>query len=214
MTVYCDVDGTLLDSSARHERLLRDLLKETGIAWPVHAPDYLNYKADGHTTRSWLEAVGISRSKAEKIAAAWQARIETEPYLAMDHSYEDAVAFLRALHEWQAKVVLLSARQDAGALRTTLQRCALLPLADEVVVVSPRRAVDEKAAVLRARAERGDVMVGDTEADLEAAQCVGVRCLVLDRGFRSRNYWKRRGIPSLENLQAVFAAIVGPGKEE
>ena len=31
MTLYCDVDGTLLDSSARHETLLRDLLRKDGL---------------------------------------------------------------------------------------------------------------------------------------------------------------------------------------
>ena len=41
MTLYCDVDGTLLDSSARHEKLLRDLLAARGLLWPAAAPDYL-----------------------------------------------------------------------------------------------------------------------------------------------------------------------------
>ena len=54
MTLYCDVDGTLLDSSARHEKLLRDLLAARGLFWPAAAPDYLRYKADGHSTKAWL----------------------------------------------------------------------------------------------------------------------------------------------------------------
>lgn len=52
MTLYCDVDGTLLDSSARHEKLLRDLLAVRGLAWPAAAPDYMRYKADGHSTKA------------------------------------------------------------------------------------------------------------------------------------------------------------------
>ena len=60
MTLYCDVDGTLLDSSARHEKLLRDLLAARGLLWPAAAPDYLRYKADGHSTKAWLMLAGFA----------------------------------------------------------------------------------------------------------------------------------------------------------
>ena len=67
MTLYCDVDGTLLDSSARHEKLLRDLLAVRGLAWPAAAPDYMRYKADGHSTKAWLALAGLHRKSAMKL---------------------------------------------------------------------------------------------------------------------------------------------------
>lgn len=214
MTVFCDVDGTLLDSSARHEQLLRDLLREGSIAWPDDAPEYLPYKADGHSTREWLETAGVKRPAAEKVAAVWQARIELPEYLATDRPYPDAIPFLQALHRLKVRVILLSARQDEAALRMTLQHWELLSLVDELLVVPPRCVADEKAAILRVRAVGGDVMIGDTEADMTAADLAGIRCLVLDRGFRSRRYWRQRGVASLENLRAVYVAITAPDKKE
>lgn len=209
MTVYCDVDGTLLDSSARHVQLLRDLLQQAGRPWPVTAPEYLPYKADGHSTLAWLEAAGTPPEAAQQIAAAWQAQIETAPYLALDRAYPDAVPFLQAVRQIPAQVVLVSARQQPDALRATLQRCGLLAWADDLLVVPPRQAARQKAAVLRGRAQPGDVMVGDTEADWQAAQMLGLPCFVLERGFRSRAYWQRQGVAAYAGLRAVLRALTG-----
>ena len=46
MTLYCDVDGTLLDSSARHEKLLRDLLAARGLRWLFTIPCLVSLAAD------------------------------------------------------------------------------------------------------------------------------------------------------------------------
>ena len=214
MTLYCDVDGTLLDSSARHEALLRDLFREDGLTWPAAAPDYLTYKADGHSTRAWLLEAGLPEAQAADIAARWQAKIETPPYLAMDRAYPDAIPFLQAVHGQGDAVVLVSARQDADALRDTLARCALLPLVEELLVVLPVHAADEKAARLRGKIDPGDVLVGDTEADLNAARQLGLPCYLLDRGFRSRRYWQRQGVESYGSLSAVWAAMTHQNKED
>lgn len=214
MTVFCDVDGTLLDSSARHERLLRDLFREEELTWPRNVPDYLTYKADGHSTREWLEMAGVKRLTAEKIAGGWQARIERPDYLALDRPYPDAIPFLQALRALPARVILLSARQDEAALQATLRRWDLLPLTDGLVVVPPRGAAAAKGRVLCSQAAPGDVMVGDTEADLAAARQAKIPCQLLDRGFRSRRYWQQHGERSWKDLRAVFAAIAAPGKEE
>ena len=185
MTVYCDVDGTLLDSSARHTRLLQDLLQQDGCLWPENAPDYLTYKADGHSTRAWLETAGFSPEQAAGLAA-----------------------------RWQAQIVLISARQNPEALRKTLADCGLLPLVEELLVVPPRHAAGEKAARLRPRIRPGDCMVGDTEADLRAAQQLGIPCYLLNRGFRSRRYWQQQGLHAWDDLPAVLRAITDLNKED
>lgn len=214
MTVFCDVDGTLLDSSVRHEQLLRDLMQEAGLAWPDRAPDYLAYKADGHNTLAWLREAGFAEEPARRLAEGWRQRIEQPGYLRTDRPYPDAAAFLRAVRHLPADVVLLSARQDAEALRDTLQRCGLLPLVQELIVVPPQGAARHKAEILRSRVQPGDVMVGDTEADLEAARQAGLPCLVLDRGFRSRRYWQQQGQDSYADLEAVLGRLPHMTKEE
>ena len=203
MTLYCDVDGTLLDSSARHEVLLRDLLAARGLAWPAAAPDYLAYKADGHSTKAWLAAAGFDEATCNELAAAWREGIEKPQYLALDTVYPDTLEFLQWLRGTGRRCVLISARQDAAALRQTLARCGILPLVDELLVVPPVQADRRKAELLHPRIVPGDVMLGDTEVDKNCAEAVGLPWIVLDRGFRSAAYWKAHGVTAARDLQEV-----------
>ena len=114
MTLYCDVDGTLLDSSARHEKLLRDLLAARGLLWPAAAPDYLRYKADGHSTKAWLMLAGFAPETCAELADAWRTGIEQPEYLALDTVYPDTLPFLQAMRAAGRDVVLISARQNAA----------------------------------------------------------------------------------------------------
>lgn len=97
MTLYCDVDGTLLDSSARHEKLLRDLLAVRGLAWPAAAPDYMRYKADGHSTKAWLALAGFAPEVCNEIAAAWREGIEKPGVSGHGQALPRYVDFLRWL---------------------------------------------------------------------------------------------------------------------
>ena len=77
--------------------------------------------------------------------------------------------------------------------RETLDRCGILPLVEELLVVPPVQAEQRKAALLRPRIAPGDAMLGDTEVDKTCAETLGLPYAVLDRGFRSRRFGKRTG---------------------
>lgn len=195
------VDGTLLDSSARHEKLLRDLLAVRDLAWPAAAPDYMRYKADGHSTKAWLALAGFAPEVCNEIAAAWREGIEKPEYLAMDRPYPDTLDFLRWLRASGRRCALISARQNADALRETLDRCGILPLVEELLVVLPVQAEQRKAALLRPRIAPGDAMLGDTEVDKTCAETLGLPCAVLDRGFRSAAFWEAHRVKALHGLE-------------
>lgn len=203
MTLYCDVDGTLLDSSARHKALLRDLMEARGLPWPAAVPDYMHYKADGHSTKAWLTLAGLAPAVCEELAAAWSESIEKPEYLAMDMAYPDTLPFLHRLREKGCDCVLISARQSADALRATLTRCGILPLVTELLVVPPVQADRRKAELLRPRIAPGDAMLGDTEVDKNCAEALGLPWAVLDRGFRSKAYWQAHGVAPLHDLNGA-----------
>lgn len=96
--------------------------------------------------------------------------------------------------------MLISARQNADALRQTLARCGILPLTVELLVVPPVHADRRKAELLRPRIAPGDVMLGDTEVDKSCAELLGLPWIVLDRGFRSAVYWQAHGVQPAHDL--------------
>ena len=87
-------------------------------------------------------------------------------------------------------------------------------MAHELLLVPPPHPEPEKAARLQGRITPGDWMVGDTEADQRAAEQLGLPCLVLHRGFRSRRYWQQHEVESFGSLPQVFAAMTDQTKEE
>ena len=153
---------------------LRDLLAARGLLWPAAAPDYLRYKADGHSTKAWLMLAGFAPETCAELADAWRTGIEQPEYLALDTVYPDTLPFLQAMRAAGRDVVLISARQNADALRQTLARCGILPLTVELLVVPPVHTDRRKAELLRPRIAPGDVMLGDTEVDKSCAELLGL----------------------------------------
>ena len=102
---------------------------------------------------------------------------------------------------------MLTARRDAAAVREQVARSGL-PAA-RVLVVEPRRAAPEKAAVLRELAAVG--LVGDTESDAAAAREAGVAFAAVGGGQRDPRFLEERGIRPVYDgvLDAVTALLDG-----
>jgi phosphoglycolate phosphatase len=194
--LFFDLDGPLLDVSARYAALHRDLLAEAGLQG-LPAGTYWQRKRALRPEESILAEVGASAH------AAWYAprrleRIETPPYLAHDRPWPWAHAVLRRLSG--RPLVLVTARACRALLLEQLERLKLTPFFDEVLSEPAGRRVDEqKAALIRdylARHDRtpaGGWMVGDTEADVGAGRLVGLRTAAVLSGIRSRELLLRAG---------------------
>ena len=207
MTVFCDLDGTLIDSSARHAALLRALLSAELSAPPFPPEDYLARKADGLSTRDYLLEKGLDCAAAQRISGEWVRHIEDRVYLESDALYPDALPFLETQQSAGRRIVFVSARRDGEALMDTLRRLAIIGYADRVLIVPPAHAAQAKAERICPLAGAGDCLVGDTEADMDCAAAAGIRGFVLNRGFRSRAYWDRRGLESYPDLTRISEII-------
>ena len=146
------------------------------------------------------DAGRVCAGNLRRAADAWRTGIEQPEYLALDTVYPDTLPFLQAMRAAGRDVVLISARQNADALRQTPARCGILPLTVELLVVPPVHADRRKAELLRPRIAPGDVMLGDTEVDKSCAELLGLPWIVLDRGFCSAVYWQAHGVQPAHDL--------------
>jgi len=211
MIVFCDLDGTLIDSSERHIVLLDFLLKEhshkSGMPELWSLDDYLPFKAAGQNTTSYLLKHGVPVSLAEEIAFAWRNHIEDADYLELDTVYSDTFAFLKEIISAGHTIAYVSARKNKEGLKNTLKRLCLQEFAKEIYIVDPAHAAQEKADALRDCSCEQGVFIGDTEADWNCAMLAGIPCVVLNRGFRSKSYWDHRGVESYGDLASVLRAL-------
>jgi phosphoglycolate phosphatase-like HAD superfamily hydrolase len=178
------------------------------VAGPLDEDTFWRLKRGGASTATALAALGIR--DADSAAAEWVSQIEDESWLALDRALpgaERAVAELRAAG-WSPVVV--TARRHPDRARAQVSRLGLEVA--EVAVVSPARAVAEKAAELDRLGAAA--LVGDSEADIAAARRAGVAFEVVASGQRDDRFLRRQGVERVHaGISDAVAAVlleIGP----
>lgn len=251
MIFIIDLDGTLINSSKRHyvlmEKLWRELPKEernkaeipnaeiSKIELPNQAmPEenlqfpsaaYMKYKADGRSGRQFLmDELKLDEKAAAKIMKQWTEQIELPEMLCLDELYEDSLTFLEKIRTPENQIIYLTARQNKELVIKQLEELKLNDYANEVIVVDPSHAKQQKTEEVRKlhkkyeddlKADRlcndskktDPIIIGDTENEYELAKELELPAYILNRGFRSREYWQARSVKSYVSLSEILEEL-------
>lgn len=195
-TIALDFDGTLLDSRLRHSHVLKDILDDLGYSYDVS--DLVVYKSNGKNNKDYLLEKGIDREAVDLIQKMWIDRIENETYLKDDILYEDTISFLESLSV-NNKLILITARANKKGLKDQLNSLGLTYFFQKIIIVETGiSAIEGKA--LQLLENNVNLMIGDTEVDMEACLKAKVKFIALNRGFRSSSFWNRRCVDSCNAL--------------
>lgn len=209
MRIGLDLDGTLLDSRARHLAALRQSACAVGVA--LAEEDILTYwllKTDGSNGLTALRRLGIP--EASKIHQEWVSIIESDHLLALDRIYEDTLQALQRAWALSATFLLVTSRQNPRAAHRQVTDLGLGKYLKEIIVVDAAKRMT-KATVSR---DLGlEAVIGDTEVDLEWAQDLGVPFYASCFGFRSRQFWDNRGVTSYDCLSVIFQQLKSSASE-
>lgn len=201
---FLDLDGTLLDSSKRHQVVLQDVMTENGFA-DINISDYLDFKVNGQRTIDYLlTRLDLPKGKAYAIDKMWKDRIEEENYLRTDRWYDDVYEFLKKLKESGFFTVVLSARKNADYPIEMIRNSLLSSLIDDIVIVSPMNAIHNKEQILRAQADKDSIFIGDTETDFESGKRAGVKTIILNSGFRNKSFWEKKKVATYNSLEEIL----------
>lgn len=204
MICVFDIDGTLIDSTHRHGALLKNILNEFGLSFPSSLEcDYLDYKRKGYSTKKYLqEVLLIGPQISNEITEKWIEHIEDNEWIATDKLYEDVIQFLEFVCV-DNKVFYLSCRSYEDVLLKELERLKIKHFASEIMVSKPSDGFSGKEKYLKKLKNnyKGKIiMFGDTELDLQAAKKAKCEYYILNRGFRSKEYWDLHNIVSFCSL--------------
>jgi phosphoglycolate phosphatase len=213
LTVFFDLDGTLVDVRERHYRTYRSALAPLG-GRPLDAAAYWRLKRRGAGQAEVLTASRVAPDRREAFLHRFLAEIEAPERLALDRLVPGAKATLGALRAGGHRLVLVSLRRSPAAFAEQVARLGIADLFDRVDADRPaedgRRA--KRVLVQRAGLPGPAAVVGDTEADVGAALDLGLVPVAVTTGLRNRGFLVAAGAAAVvDRIGEVPAALEGAG---
>jgi phosphoglycolate phosphatase len=201
--LFFDLDGPLLDVSARYVALHQALLESVGMQG-MDGGRYWQFKRALRSEEAILEELGAGEQTPHYIPRRLEL-IETESLLAHDRPWPWAIPVLTSLTE-RHSLVIVTARAQRTALLEQLARVELLRFFHEILSTPAGLNVGEqKAGLIRdyldrhGRALGGHWVIGDTEADIDAGKRLGLKTAAVLSGIRDEEHLRAAGPDHLLN---------------
>jgi len=203
--IIWDWNGTLLDDAELCVEVMNEVLSARALP-PLTAT---RYAAEFRfPVRDYYQGLGFdfSREPFERVSAAF-----IEGYSAREASCTlrpDAVHTLSGVATRGLRQSVLSASQQTR-LEHQARRLGVTAHFDALVGLDDHHAAGKldvgRAWMKRSGVDpRHTVLVGDTDHDVEVAQALGVKCLLVASGHQSPERLSRTGAPVLPSLSALL----------
>ncbi|NEP01381.1 MAG: HAD family hydrolase [Symploca sp. SIO2E9] len=223
LRLITDFDGPIMDVSERYYQVYKFCLEQTRHAnQPVRQlskPEFWHRKRARIPEQQIGRDSGLEPLQAEKFAQLRRQTVHTHPYLAYDQPVPGAVEALSKLQGAGFDLVVMTMRR-VRELNEALIRCDLgqffdperrYCLSNDYIKTGDTK--DKPLLMARALVELPPAsevwMVGDTEADMIAAQTHGIKTMGVLSGIRDRtqlNLYKPDAI--FHNLSEVVDSVI------
>ena len=187
-TLVFDLDGTLLDVSARHHHVYAAVCTSLQ-GQPLDRATYWELKRSGAAVPQILLASGLNPEGFTEFETRFREQIELPESLGFDVLFPETMPVLTRLASIH-RCTLVSLRSSATALRAQLAVFALTPFFEMIETAADGDdPAFQKARLIRktVAAEDPAVVIGDTEADVMAASALGYLSIAVSSGIRNRD---------------------------
>ena len=181
--IFFDLDGTIIDVSIRHHTVYKECIEECG-GRPLDRAVYWRQKRAKVSWSDLLVESDVGANLLPQFMDKFIAKIEAPAYLTLDTVVPGA---LEALHTLPHKKYLVSLRRSEAALTKELKNLGLITEFEQVLSGhTEQEGADLKVALIKPLGITEAVLIGDTEADILAAQRLGFRSVAVLSGIRNR----------------------------
>lgn len=180
-----DLDGTLLDTSARHYAVY-SLIAQSLQVQVLSFTAYIQLRRKGMNNLDVLIRCGLPPRDQKLAKLTWLKHIETSEMLKLDQLFPGVREWLGS-HENCIDFVLVTLRSNPETLRAQLVWLQLFPYFQKVLDVPHQDdTVGAKAMAVKENVQ-GDIVawIGDSEIDIKAARHVGVEAIGVTSGMRT-----------------------------
>lgn len=202
--IVFDLDGTLITCDNKQKYVLLSVLNATDDHTAEKLDAWWKLKRKGFNTEKALTELGFSDAKA--IADHWKREIGKYVWGGLDKPFEDSLPTLKYLKDsHKIAISILTGRKCKYQVRQLINTYGFNEYVDDLIVVDPYRAVEEKSEYLGKIKPK--VYIGDTEIDYFSATGSGVRFVALTRGQRSRAFLNKVGNMQTEDDLSFLSNI-------
>lgn len=203
--LYFDLDGTLVDIRKRHYAAYADTMRELDLT-PLSEQAYWDGRRNGASNADLIG--NVDAECHGRFTEKWLERVESPSYVRLDTLIPGARATLAALRE-SYELVLVTMRQDRESLLEQLDELSLRKFFSAVYSRDGSEEPRSKSKLIRLFNDSvGDdaAVIGDSEADVEAARDLGIESVCVTSGVRSRRY-----LDELDPDEVVSTIVQLPG---
>ena len=179
-----DLDGTLLDSRLRHQKVMEYVLAKHNIR--INCSDLVSYKTNGRNNLSWLKSKGFKKDLADVINKEWVSLIEDKSFLVYDHLYSYTIPLLEKYSK-DNSLYLLTARNNKENVLKQIRSLCIEQYFDDVLVV-PSNSLTSNIKASKLKQYDISEFIGDTESDFKASKLANCSFLACLNGFRSKEF--------------------------
>lgn len=190
MKIFLDFDGPIIDNYPRLTGILADLSMEVGFG-SIDPQKYWEQKRDCVSEAQILASCpGMTPEKFQHYSALRLQRIEEPKYLSMNqltpHCFQNLFSLSKA-----AQLIMVTTRKSRENLMWELNEKKLLPHFSQILsgYDETRPAWMKKFDLIRESYEikSGDMIIGDTEAEILCGKELGIKTIATLNGIRNRN---------------------------
>ena len=190
--IFVDFDGTLVDIAPRHYRVYEKCVKALG-GTALGKEEYWEMKRANVSWDKLLPLSGLSIDEKDAYLKLFIDRIESQEELGADELFKDSLRTLEQLRANDNKLHLLSLRRNADALDWQIEHLGIRHLFERILSGhsdTKEGTLLKKADIVRQTVDNPSevVIIGDTEADIAAAQQLGATSIALMSGIRNEEF--------------------------
>lgn len=192
--VFIDLDGTVLDGKQRHYRCYCSIIKDyNGI--PLDIEMYWKLKRGRISALDLLKLSQCNMTSTDFIKI-WIEKIERKEFLQFDILKEGASEKIIQFREAAERINLVTMRKNKENLFWQLKNLGIFRLFDEIIVAN-----ETKEAALSRFRKSYSVIIGDTEADIYAAEKLDFIFLGIENGLRYPKIFKgKKSYPEFADI--------------
>ena len=192
--IFIDFDGTLVDIAPRHYRVYRKCVEKMG-GTPLDRKKYWELKRDNISWNELLLISGLEINNKDDYLELFIDRIESLEELYRDELFVDSLSALKKLSSNDNKLYLLSLRRNSDALDKQIEKLGIECFFEEILSGhsdTKEGTLLKKADIIKQTIDnpKDSIIVGDTEADVAAAQQLNATSIALLSGIRSKKFLK------------------------